>query len=142
MKFESKKDTLFTILVLGINALCIGIVIHVLFIKETVTQDYWGALIIVAVVLLLFWIFYGTHYELTKDALIYKSGPIRGKISINRITEIEKGKTLWVGLKPATSQKGLIIKYDKYNEIYISPKTNDAFIKKILELNSNIKITE
>ena len=77
-----------------------------------------------------------------ENGLIYKSGPIIGKISVDRITEIIKGKTLWAGLKPATSRKGLIVKYDKYNEVYISPKTNESFIKKILELNGQIKITE
>ncbi len=77
-----------------------------------------------------------------ENGLLYKSGPFNGKISIDRITEIVKGKTLWVGFRPATSRKGLIVKYDKYNEIYISPKTNESFIEKILELNGKIKITE
>ena len=91
----------------------------------------------------LLWLYFGTNYELTKEnGLIYKSGPIIGKISVDRITEIIKGKSLWAGLKPATSRKGLIVKYDKYNEVYISPKTNESFIKKILELNGQIKITE
>ena len=48
---------------------------------------------------------------------------------------------MWVGFKPATARKGLIIKYDKFNDLYISPETNDLFINKILELNDQIKIT-
>ena len=87
------------------------------------------------------WLFYGTKYELTKTYLKYKSGPIRGKIELKKITQIIKNKTLWVGIKPATAKNGLIIKYEKYNEIYISPKTNETFIKQILKLNSGIKIT-
>ena len=79
--------------------------------------------------------------ELTQTELKYKSGPISGKIEIERIKEIIKGKSLWSGLKPATARNGLIIKYDKYEEIYISPKTNDSFVEKILEYNSKIKIT-
>ncbi len=55
--------------------------------------------------------------------------------------EVIKGKTLWVGLKPATARKGLIIKYGKFDEIYISPQTNDEFINRLLELNDAIKIT-
>ena len=90
---------------------------------------------------LLFWIYFGTEYELTKSELIYKSGPIKGKINIEEITEIKKNKTLWSGLKPATSRNGLIIKYRKFEEIYISPETNDIFINKILEINKSIKIT-
>jgi len=58
------------------------------------------------------------------------------------ITAIVRGKTHWIGLKYATARKGLIVKFDKYNEIYISPKTDEKFIEKILELNPGIKITD
>lgn len=143
MKFDSKKDTLFSILILGTNAFLIGITIVGILNGEMEKDEYWTLLIIAAVVGLLFWLYFGTNYELTKkDGLVYRSGPFNGKISVDRITEIIKGKTLWVGFRPATARKGLIVKYDKYNEIYISPKTNESFIKKILELNRQVKITE
>jgi hypothetical protein len=90
---------------------------------------------------LLLWIYFKTEYVLTASKLIYKSGPLRGSIEIHRIREIIKDKTLWSGLKPATARNGLIIKYDKFEEIYISPETNETFIKRILELNDKIKIT-
>ena len=79
------------------------------------------------------WLYFDTNYELTTSEFKYKSGPIKGAIKLDDITEIIKGKSLWVGLKPATARNGLIIKYQKYEEIYISPKTNDLFISKILE---------
>lgn len=80
---------------------------------------------------------FGTEYELTKTELKYKSGLISGKIEIERIKKIIKVKNLWVGLKPATARNRLIIKYDKYDKIYITPKTNDMFVEKILEYNNN-----
>lgn len=86
-------------------------------------------------------VFFGTHYKLTADKLIYRSGPIRGEIEVDRIKEIVVGKTLWVGIKPATAKNGLIIKYDSFNELYISPITNESFIAEITTLNSSIKIT-
>ena len=92
--------------------------------------------------LFLLWLFFGTSYELNSEGFIYRSGPLKGKISLDRIKEVVKGQTLWVGYKPATARKGLIVKYDKYNEIYISPKTNDTFVKKLLELKKDVKITE
>tara|TARA_Y100000589_G_scaffold191592_1_gene181445 strand:+ start:15807 stop:16076 length:270 start_codon:yes stop_codon:yes gene_type:complete len=87
-----------------------------------------------------FWIYFGTNYELTKEKFIYKCGPIKRAIDINRINKIIKDKTLWVGVKVATSRKGLIIKYDKHKEVYISPRTNKSFIDKILEINNQIII--
>ncbi|UOB16099.1 PH domain-containing protein [Abyssalbus ytuae] len=142
MKFESKKDIFFTATILGLNTFLIGVIIFWLISDRMEKQEYWGMFLISGVVVLLFWLFFGTGYELSEEGLIYKSGPFNGKISISRIREIVKGKTLWIGFRPATARKGLIIRYDEYNEIYISPKTNDTFIKKILELNSKIKITE
>ncbi|WP_052158386.1 PH domain-containing protein [Lacinutrix jangbogonensis] len=83
--------------------------------------------------------FFGTEYEITQSELKYKSGPFHGKIELEQIREIIKGKTMWSGMKPATAKNGLIIKYGKYDEIYISPITNDTFVRKILELNNDIK---
>lgn len=143
MKFDSKKDILFSIIILGMNAFLIGITIEGIINGQMEKDEYWTLMLILAVVGLLFWLYFGTNYEISKEnGLIYRSGPFNGKISVERITEIVKGKTLWVGFRPATSRKGLIVKYDKFNEIYISPKTNELFIEKILELNGKIKITE
>ena len=143
MKFKSEKDTLFQIIILGMNAFLLGMSILYFTSGEFEKEDFWPVLLLLATVGFLFWLYFGTSYELTKEeGLIYRSGPFRGKISIDRIIEIRKGETLWAGLKPATSGNGLIIRYDKYEEIYISPRTNETFIKRALELNEDIKITK
>lgn len=143
MKIKSRKDTLFTTIILGLCAFMLVMAIIGFTNSEVGNEKYFGLILVISVIGLLIWLFFGTNYELTKqNGLVYRSGPIRGRISIDRITEIVKGRTLWVGLKPATARNGLIVKYDKYNEIYISPDTNELFIEKILELNEQIKITE
>jgi len=143
MKFESKKDLFFSITILGINTFLIGMIVLSMINGDMEKDEYWTLILIIPLILFLFWLYFGTNYELSKEnGLIYRCGPFNGKISVDRITEIVKGKTLWVGFKPATSRKGLIVKYDKYNEIYISPKTNETFIKNILELKKDIIIKE
>ncbi|WP_124980498.1 PH domain-containing protein [Nonlabens xiamenensis] len=143
MKFNSRKDILFSTIIFGMNAFLIGVTILGILYGELGGNNYWILILLLAVIGFLFWIYFGTNYELNKNnGLIYRSGPFHGTISIDRITEIVKGKTLWVGFRPATARKGLIVKYDKFDEIYISPKTNDSFIRKILELNGEIKISE
>ncbi|AZQ57846.1 hypothetical protein EJ994_03145 [Maribacter sp. MJ134] len=143
MKFDSKKDILFSVIILGISIFLTGIMVLEIVSGKMETAGYWSLVLVFSVVGLLLWLYFGTNYELSKtDGLIYRSGPFNGKINTDRITEIIKGKTLWVGFRPATARKGLIIKYDNYNELYISPKTNETFITKILELNSGIKISE
>ncbi len=140
MKFQSRKDILFFILVFGTISLLVWSAVEIFMNFD------WLSLIVFVIVLLtivlLLWIYFGTSYEINQENFSYKSGPLKGKIAINRITEITKGKTKWSGIKPATAQKGLIVKYDKYNEIYISPKTNESFINELLKLNDEIRITE
>lgn len=142
MKFSSRKDILFSVAILGTSFGLILAVILVFVEGKIKTGEYWIPPILLLVALLLLWLFFGTSYELTKSELVYRSGPFSGKISLDRIKKVVKGKTLWVGYKPATATKGLIIKYDKFNEIYISPKTNESFISKLLELKSDIKISD
>lgn len=137
MKFSSRKDILVTSLVSGVIMLLVGLTFLQLYQGK---EWHWANLLVLAVILLLLWIYFDTSYQLTKEHLIYKSGPIRGKINIADIREVEANKTLYVGIKPALARKGLIIKYNQYDEIYISPNTNESFIKKLLELNVGIKI--
>lgn len=90
----------------------------------------------------LLWIVFAARYEITEFHVIYYTGPIKGKIEISSIHTIISGKTLWVGNKPATATKGLILEYGKYDRIYISPETNETFIEAILKIKPNIKIIE
>lgn len=143
MKFESRKDTLFRIIFLGICAFVIGITLVGLLQGGIEKDAHWALPVVLGFVGFLLWLHFATNYELNEKEFIYKYGPFSGKISIDRIREIEKGKTLWAGIwKPATARQGLLMRYDKFKEIYISPKTNESFIEKILELNSGIIITD
>lgn len=95
---------------------------------------------LLAPIALISWIFFDTHYTITTHQLICKSGFIKKTIPISAIKEIEAGKTMWVGLKLALASKGLIIKYDTYEEVYISPKNQKAFIETLLKINPEIQI--
>ncbi len=140
--FKSRKDPLFSVSIIGIACLLIGMDVYsfILYQDWSLVQALSLSISLVVAGLIL-WVYFQTNYSLSKeDGMTYKCGPLSGKIELNRIREIVKGKTLWVGFKPATSRKGLIVKYDKYEEIYISPESNESFIQKILELDSTIKI--
>ena len=89
---------------------------------------------------LFLWVYVDTSYTIDKGVLKYRSAFLKGSIDISSIVEITKGKTMWVGLKPALTTKGLIIKHSKYDEIYIAPKDNEELIADILKINPNIKI--
>ena len=141
MKFLSRKSVFFSILILGLVAFLIGFSVFGIAFGWIEKSDYWILIPFLTIDALLLWIYFGTSYQLTNTDLLYRSGPIRGKIRIDEIREIVTGKTLYAGLKPATAGKGLIIKFRKYDEIYISPLSNEVFIAEILKRNPDIVIT-
>ncbi|WP_420601545.1 PH domain-containing protein [Flagellimonas sp.] len=142
MRFKSRKGILFNAIILGLCAFLAGITLFNVVDKQIGVDESWVLIPVFIVVGFLVWMWYGTYYELTDTELIYGSGPFARKISLDRIKEIAVQKTIWIGNWPTTARKGLVIKYDTHGLLNISPKTNESFIKKILELNSEIKITE
>lgn len=88
----------------------------------------------------LIWIWFDTYYKVENGVLKYKSAFIRGSISIAEIKKISTNTTFFVGLKPALSSKGLIIKFKKWDEIYISPENELLFFKELLKVNPSIEI--
>ena len=141
MKFRAKKDILFQSLTYGLTILFLAFYLYRVFSEGISNYKFLlSDLVMVLILIPLFWAQFSTKYELTEKDLIYQSGPIKGRIEIEKIFEIIKGKSLWVGMKPAIARKGLIIKYNKYDEIYISPESNELFVNKIKEINPKINI--
>ena len=141
MKFSSRKSIFFSILILGSVVFLSGFSIFGTVFGWIEKPDFWIVVSCLAIAALLLWIYFGTDYELTDTHLLYKSGPLRGKIRVEEIREIVKGKTLYAGIKPATAGKGLIIRFNKYDEVYISPASNELVVEEILKRNPKIVIS-
>ena len=63
---------------------------------------------------------------------------VNDKIEILKIRKIEKTNSILSS--PALSLDRIAIFYNKYDEVYISPKDRDNFIKDLLEINPTIEI--
>lgn len=148
MKFKSRRNTLFTLLgtalitFLGGAATLACLEIPENLPSDEVFESFFPIAIVVIAGGVLTSMFFFTHYNLDNKYLKYRCGVIYGKVEIRRIREIIVGKTMWVGLKPATATTGLIVKYDKYEELYISPDSNNSFVEAILKIKPDIVITE
>lgn len=140
MKFQSEKGFLFGIAILGSAAALLIIGFTDLFTVKYDMSFYFAQIVSLLVAMLLLWFWFGTYYLIKDDKLIYRCGPIRGSVKIREIHTLIKNKTLWGGMKPVLATKGIIVKYNRYDEIYISPKDKDAFISEILKVNSEVKI--
>ena len=83
-----------------------------------------------------------TEYKINKNLLYWQSGPFFGKINIKTILKIQHHNGIFVPTiwKPALSQKGIIITYNKFDDIYISPQNEADFINELLQINPNIEI--
>lgn len=138
-KFQSEKGLVPALVIWGAVALQLIVVIRLIAKEISITSLILSFFSLVIVSLLL-WLWFSTFYEIRGNTLFYRSGPIHGSIEVQRIIAIKKNKTLWSGLKPALSFKGLIIKYNKWDEIYLSPEEKDSFITELVKLNNKIKV--
>lgn len=141
MKFKSRTDLLHNFIVFGTVIFLVAIIILVCSdFSIGIAEKIWISFLLLLVSGYMLWIRFGTAYEITDEFLNYKTGPIQGKIKISTIKTLEAGKTLWAGMKPATALNGIIVKYNKYDEIYISPENNKAFAEEILKLNPEVTV--
>ncbi len=140
MKFNSKKSRSHLSVLIILNIFFIGIFFFDLISNSIQLINGLIYFTFIFFLTIIIWGFFNTSYYIENKYFKYKSGPFYGKIEVSRINTIVKNKTLWSGYKMATATKGLIVKFDNYKEIYISPKSNELFIKEILKLNDKIKI--
>jgi hypothetical protein len=100
--------------------------------------------IIIGIISMLIWILLDTKYSIKEEILYFYSGPFRGKITINSIRKIEhhSGLLVPVSYKPALDTKGLIIYYNSFDDIYISPNQEAIFLEELLKINPNIKVIQ
>ncbi|HMK06929.1 MAG TPA: PH domain-containing protein [Flavobacterium sp.] len=94
------------------------------------------------VVALIVWVLLDTRYVIKQHFLLYRSGPFRGRIDIEKIKKIKyfSGMNVPVTMKPALDTKGYIITYNNFDDVYVTPKSSDIFIQELLKINPNIEV--
>lgn len=122
----------------------IGLLI-VVFIKKPNAKElsiYIFNAIIITIIIVMIWIVLDTKYILKENKIFYNSGPFRGSIAIELISKIEhhSGLIVPVTYKPALNKKGIIIHYNRFDDIYFSPKQEELFIEELLKTNPNIEV--
>ncbi len=140
--FQSSKNYIS----IGILWLIIGFLLIIPFVPDDIEDSeqtiFFGIFIVYGITALLIWMLLETNYKIKNNKLFYCSGPIRGNIKIAKICKIERWNKWYVKsfIKPALSNDGLIIYYEKFEDIYISPKNKEEFITALLEINPEIEV--
>jgi|GEM_PF-4861127 len=94
------------------------------------------------VVALLWWMLASTRFEITDESLTAQTGPFRRTVPITSIVKVVYDDQLfkmsiW---KVGCSHHGLMVHYDKYEDIYISPEPRDGFVEELCRLNPSITV--
>ena len=142
MKLFTSSKNYYSVGIMWVIA--IGLFI-VLFVNKPDAQEpsiYIFYAIIVPIIVALVWILLDTKYILKENKIFFYSGPFRGSIAIDSIKKIthHSGIIVPVTFKPALNTKGLIIHYNSFDDIYISPKQEDLFLEELLKVNKNIEV--
>ena len=88
------------------------------------------------------WVWFATFYTISQERLHFRQGPFSGSFPIAKIRKIETIRYLAVGMRPALDFGGLLIYYNKYDKIYMSPALQQNFIDALLMLNPAIEVEE
>ena len=86
------------------------------------------------------WIYIDTSYRIVDGVFYYRSAFLKGKIDIQTITKASKDVTYFTGVKPALATKGIVIYFNRFDEIYIAPENNDELIAELLKINPEIEV--
>lgn len=91
---------------------------------------------------LILWVLLDTRYVIKNGLLLYRSGPFRGRIQIDQIKKIQNHSGLFVPVttKPALDSSGFIISYNNHEDVFVSPKKADIFLKELLKINPKIEV--
>ena len=119
------------------------VLVYPIFVSiKSMLEGEWIGLLGLGVVVGLILVFSKTtRYIINENQLIVKSTWIvNERIDISKIAKIEKSNS--VLSSPALSLDRLRIRYNKYDEILISPKEKKEFTDELLKINPAIEIID
>lgn len=98
-------------------------------------------IITVLIIILLALLIFGTKYVIDGDELIIYGGVYKKRIKIAQITSLRPTKNPLSA--PAMSLDRIEILFDPHSQItLVSPKDKEMFVKKLLEMNPDIKLVK
>jgi len=97
--------------------------------------------ILLVLATLFYLILYKTKYQIRQSELICTFLFFKKRIPIESIRKIEKSNGVYAGWKMNTAGKCLVIHYNKYDALLISPEDQEGFIKYIEQVKELKKQT-
>ncbi|WP_210489844.1 PH domain-containing protein [Rufibacter aurantiacus] len=140
VKFTSSKSWFITLTIWGTVALLAVLLIQELRSGMSFPRKLGLLVFCLLTSGLLLWTWFGTHYLISGETLQYRCGPLHGTIPIRQIREVKQNQYLWAGLRPALGLHGLVINYNRWDTIYLSPAQKEAFLNALQQVNPQIVV--
>ncbi len=142
MKRYLSSQNNYTIAILWTIVIAMVVLLYVGMTKEHVTLL--PIVLLSLVIAMILWTLLDTRYVINQHFLLYRSGPFRGRIDIEKIKKIKYFSGLYVPvtMKPALDTEGFIITYNELEDVYVSPVNRDVFLDELLKINPDIEITK
>ena len=131
--YRSKIDLWLVIVIVAAPIMLLEFILDGLNTPDTFAELL-AAVIVVAELGLLTWLYFSTRYTISGDFLLVKAGPFSWVIPIEDIVSVEPTRNPISS--PALSLDRLLIRYGQSAELLISPKDKSGFM---LELKKHLK---
>ena len=131
MIFKSKRDYTFPVIIAFVF-----ILYSIIATVEICSSGDYTILIglgsVFLFIVLLFWAIQKyTYLEISNEELICHTLFYKKRIPLKTIRKVEKLKGLYAGLKFSTSIFGLVVYYNKFDDVFISPADEVVFMDEI-----------
>jgi hypothetical protein len=130
MIFKTKVD-LFYKLVVAFVFVLFSIVLYSIDFEEDVFGFYFTLILQILILLFLIASALTTKFTLSSTELICETFYWKKRIQLDTIRKVEKQISLFAGWKISTAYKGVIITYNKYDELLISPENEEKFLLEV-----------
>jgi hypothetical protein len=131
MRFETKRDNSFVFIFLFVLILYTGIAVFSIITENDYSVIWPFSFVLIALIILFYLIIKTTYFVFEEYQLVCRSLFFKRSIRYTDIRKIEKQKGIYAGFKMSTAWKGLVIHYNKYDELLVSPEREEEFIQEI-----------
>lgn len=141
MKFKTKHDWYFTLLIVTMFVLVLSVIIAYGITFGTNTLFYFMLCCYLVFMIVYFDLYFWCFYVLEEDGIAITMGLLNFKIKYDSIKKIEKVKNLKFSF--ATSHDRVLLSYGnekkKWAKVFVSPKMQETFIEEMKNRCKNLK---
>ena len=129
MVFKAKKDGFRWAIIGFVFAVYTGVSLLIFYTERKPEAFYGLALVWVMLSIFIVWILpKTTHYTFLEDHLLCQSMGFKKRIYYNTFQKVEPANGLYAGWKMSTAWTCVVVHYNKYDELLISPQDEAGFI--------------